>query len=389
MSRVGGRENLISPEEQERRARAHAKELGLKIGIVLPADLDESGGNWDRPGLQEALRRVREGKSGGIVVADIDRLSRDSEHGHRLIRELEQAGASFWAPNAPEDMTTPEGEFQIGLWFLLAQLERKRKRAGFERAKQQAIMKGIPVATRPPVGYRQREDRRLEPDPDVAPIIAELFERRARGDGPAALADFLQAHGVCTSQGARFWSRPAIMSVIANRVYLGELSYGKDRRYVNTEAHEPIVDLATWTAAQNSNGSRPRPPRSGGYALTGLLRCAACGYVMQGTRTSRDKRMYRCNRRQAGGPCPHPLWVFAEAVEHVAEKAFWEITEDLQATAHAEDRPDLTELQTNLEKAERRLTHAMSPEVQDAAGDAWAEMIEDRRVERDRAAEAR
>ena len=44
-------------------------------------------------------------------------------------------------------------------------------------------MAGIPVATRPPVGYRQREDRRLAPDPDVAPVIREVFERRAAGWG--------------------------------------------------------------------------------------------------------------------------------------------------------------------------------------------------------------
>jgi hypothetical protein len=50
VSRVGDREHLMSPEDQEARARAHAREKGLKIGKVLPPELDESGGKWERPG---------------------------------------------------------------------------------------------------------------------------------------------------------------------------------------------------------------------------------------------------------------------------------------------------------------------------------------------------
>jgi DNA invertase Pin-like site-specific DNA recombinase len=378
----------MSPEDQEQRAREHAREKGLKIGIVLPPDLDESGGKWERPGLQKALVRVREGKSGGIIVADLDRLTRDAEHGQRLLREIDESGGAVYAPNAPDDMKSPEGELQVGIWFLFAQYERKKKRAGFERAKKAAIEAGIPVATRPPVGYRQRADRRLEPDPDIAPIIRELFERRAAGEGPSALADFLERHGVHTSQGSAGWSKQAVASVIASRVYLGELSYGKDRRYVNPKAHDPIVDLATWTAAQHPNGHTPQAPRGEGeYLLSGIVRCASCGYAMQATHSSHRHRIYRCIRRHSGGTCPSPARVRAEVVEAVAERAFWDVTDDLRATAQAE-APDLSGLEEDLARAEGRLAQAKSPEVQDAAGDGWAEMIRTRRLERDAAAEA-
>src|SRR5262245_48828499 len=190
VSRVGGRENLISPEEQQRRARELAREKGLRLGYVL-TDLDESGGKLDRPGLQEALRRVESGESGGIIVAWLDRLSRDSEQAHGLVRRIAEAGGRIYAPDAPSDWTTPEGELQAGIVFAFAQYIRSRARAGFERAKEQAIARGIPVHSRPAVGYRARPDRRLEPDPDVAPVVREVFERRARGEGPATLGAFL------------------------------------------------------------------------------------------------------------------------------------------------------------------------------------------------------
>jgi DNA invertase Pin-like site-specific DNA recombinase len=107
VSRIGGRDHLISPEEQELRARAVATERGLEVGEVL-SDLDESGGKWERPGLQRALERVRRGESSGIIVAWLDRLSRDSEHAHRLVREIHEAGGRIYAPDAPVDWTSPE-----------------------------------------------------------------------------------------------------------------------------------------------------------------------------------------------------------------------------------------------------------------------------------------
>jgi site-specific DNA recombinase len=394
VSRVGGRENLISPDEQERRARKLARERGLKVGRVL-TDLDESGGKWERPGLQEALARVRAGESGGLIVAWLDRLSRDSEHAHRLLRELHEAGGVVYAPDAPADWTSPEGELQAGIVFAFAQYVRKSARARFENAKANAIASGIPVATRPAVGYRQRADRRLEPDPKTAPVVREVFERRAAGAGPTELAQLLRDRDVTTSQGSATWTKQAVAQLLRSRVYLGELSYGKPERpgepprYVNPSAHEPIVDLATWTAAQHPKGRRVQAPRGEGrYLLSGLLRCQACGYVMQPTVTSRGKRIYRCTKRHAGGECPSPARVQADVVEDAAERAFWAITGDVEAQGQEEAQgSDVADLESKLERAERRLSQAMAPEVQDAAGDAWPAMIRQRRQERDEAAE--
>ncbi len=387
VSRVGGRKNLMSPEDQEREARAYARSHGLKIGIVLPPDLDESGAKWERPGLQEALRRVRAGKSGGILIADLDRLTRDVGHGQRLVNELQAAGARFYAPNAPEDVTTPEGELQVGITFLFAQYERKKKQAGFERAKKAAIEAGIPVITRPAVGLRQREDRRLEPDPDVAPTVREVFERRAAGEGPTSIARFLESRGIETSQGSKFWTKQAVMNLIHNRVYLGELSYGKDRRYVNPTALKPIVDLDIWQAAQHPTGHGLKPTVSGDYLVTGILRCAACGYSVNGTRSSHGTRVYRCARKHSGGDCPRPGRVNADAVEAVVERAYFDVFGNLRAVIPGAEA-DTTKLEEQLERAERRLRQAMSPEVQDAAGERWAEMIKQRRQERDQSARA-
>jgi DNA invertase Pin-like site-specific DNA recombinase len=391
VSRVGGREHRITEGEQERRARELASQRGLTIGKVL-VDLDESGGKLDRPGLQEAVRRVEAGQSSGLIVAWLDRLSRDSEHAHGLIRRINEAGGALYAPDAPADATTPEGELQVGIIFAFAQYVRMRARAGFERAKENAIANGVPVHTRPAVGYRTREDRRLEPDPAVAPIVREMFERRAQGDGPAVLGRFLEARGVRTSQGSATWSKPAVYGLLKNRVYLGELRYGRDSRFVNSASHEPIVDVALWHAAQHPNGRQLSAARSEdtGYLLSGLLRCGGCRYCLQGTMTSRRKRIYRCTRTHAAGVCTAPARVDADRVEEAAIGAFWTLTADLEARGEKDIQGELLKLERALGRAERTLVQWTSADVQEAIGDLaeYAAGLRERRDARDQAAEA-
>lgn len=381
VSRVGGRENLISPDEQERRARALADERGLHVGKVL-VDLDESGGKWDRPGLQEALERVRARQSRGLIVAWLDRLSRDSEHAHRLVREITEAGGAVYAPDAPADWTSPEGELQAGLMFAFAQYVRKRAAAGFERSAARAIAEGVPVSSNAPIGYRKRADRRLEPDPATAPVVRRIFEMSAEGRRLGEIVDYAAEQGLRTSYGAVVTTQ-VVSYIVGSRVYLGEISYGRDRRHVNTEAHEPIVDLATWTAAQRPTRRKYRPRSV--YLLSGLVRCQACGYAMSPEANDRVGMVrYRCKRRHGGGICPNPAIVQMHVLDGIVERRFlsWE-HETLEAEA---DTTDLGGLRLTLARAEQRLAQALSPEVQDAAGESWGELVRDRRRERDEAA---
>lgn len=362
-------------------ARAYAKSRNLRIGTVLPPDIDKSGGTVEREGLRAALHRVREGRSAGIVVAWLDRFSRDAAQAYDLLREFEEAGGRVWAPDAPEDYGTPEGELQLGMFLLVAQYQRKRAKEGFARARERAIAAGIPVNNRDAVGYRRNAERRYELDPDVAPVIREVFERRAAGAGPTELAELLEARGVHTSQGSATWSKPAVQGLIKSRTYLGELRSGP---YVNPRAHEPIVDEPTWLAAQHPNPAGPRR-RTGGYLLSGILRCASCGYCMQGTHSSRRKRIYRCVRRHAGGLCPAPTRIEA-AVADAAVLA--EMRGKVYREKSRAGSVDLAPFVAAFEAAERRLQQALEPEAQDALGDRWMAVVRERRREHEEAGRA-
>jgi DNA invertase Pin-like site-specific DNA recombinase len=380
VSRVGGREHMISPEEQERDARAFAERRGLRVGQVL-TDLDRSGGTLKRPELQKALARVRERKSGGIVVAYLSRLTRETSQGLTLIDDVRAAGGEVYAPNL-SDHTTADGRMLNTIQLAIDAGMRERAKETIARARENAIANGIPVTNRDAVGYRRNAERRYEPDADVAPIIRDVFVRRAGGAGPTELAELLEANGVRTSQGSRTWSKPAVQNLIKSRTYLGELRSGP---YVNPAAHEPLIDEPTWRAAQHPNPSRRRV-RKGGYLLSGIVRCKACGYCMQGTFTSRGKRIYRCPRRHAGGICPAPARVDADLIER---RVLDEI--DGMSVPKVPTRGSsapLNTLETAFQSAERLLEQALTPEAQEALGDVWAATVKGRREARDDAARA-
>lgn len=385
VSRKGPRadERFHSPEEQEQLARGFAESRGLRVGVVLPPDIDKSGGTVDRAGLHRALERVRAGESQGIVVAWIDRFSRDAAQAYDLLRAFEEAGGRVYAPEAPEDVSTPEGELQLGMFLLVAQYQRKRARAGFERAKSRAVTAGIAVG-RVNLGYRQRDDRRLEVDPETAPVVRELYERRAGGAGYGELAEVL------SGATGRTWTRQAVAAILRNRLYAtGQLEYGGVVSDWNAGA---LVDEPTWHAAQSATPG-PRPARGGGWLLTGLLRCATCGHALAPWTGSKRRRQdprrgkmdwvevknpprrYRCPNRA----CEDRASVDATQAERLAVLQSFAAGDELETRASA---PDLSTLEKAVAVAERRLEQVLAPEARDALGELWAADVRDRREER-------
>jgi DNA invertase Pin-like site-specific DNA recombinase len=380
-------EGSSTHEQQEREARDFARSQGLTVGRVLIDRTKSTSATLDRPVLQEALRRVEAGESAGVIVAYLSRASRDTIQGLELLDRITRAGGTVYAPNLP-DYTTADGRMLTTIQLAIDAGYRDRKGEELEKRKRESIEAGIPVHTRAPVGLHKRRDKRLEHHPRTGPIVLEVFERRARGEGPAALAAFLESRGVKTSQGSRTWSKQAVYGLIENPTYKGVLRYGKDDRYTNPDGvvGGPLVDPATWQAAQHPNGHQPHAAKSdeSRWLVTGVLRCHACRYAMQGTTTSRGKPIYRCTRRD----CPDRARIDADTIEAAAVEAFWKLTADLEAVGVPDASGELEALQAQLDRAEQRLAQVEGPAAQDAFGDRYIAVVGERREARDRAREA-
>ncbi len=384
VSRIGSREHTITEEEQERDARRFADGHGLTVAEVF-RDIDRSGGTLDRPGLQAVLERVEAGITSGVVVAYLSRLSRDTTQGLDLLNRVQAAGGTVFAPNLP-DYTTADGKMLTTIQLAVDAGYRERKREELETAKAHAIEAGIPVSNRAPTGYRKdKKSRRLIIDPVSAPVVRQVFESRAAGAGPTELAKLLEAHGVATSQGSKTWTKQAVRALIQNRTYTGELSYGRNDeggpRYVKTAAHPAIVSPDLWRRAQQPAAPRPAPARSigGEFSLTGVLRCAVCGYSLAATTTSRGRRIYRCQGRHSGGT--HDGWsVQAEVLEPAIEELFWEQVGTLTAVGREPEAPTDAPLHEALAHAQAQFEQVKTPEAQEAFGADYLTVVKERRL---------
>lgn len=330
VSRVAGRngERFISPEQQRDKIEAFANVMSAVI-VAWHEDMDMSGGKLDRPGLNAALARIENGETGGLIVAKLDRFARTAEAG-AVVRRIVDRGAIFASADERLDPTTPMGKAMLGIVLVFAEMELDRIRESWRDAQRRAVERGVHIASMPPTGYRRGDGGRLQPDPDAAPHIAEVFRRKAAGASWRDLAAYLQEHDVRSPYGNPDWVPRAVAHVVANRAYLGEARSGE---FTNPDAHKPLVDEQTWQAAQNARGERPTNGL-GGALLSGVVRCAGCGHVLKpDTMHQRGvkRRLYRCRTERASGRCPAPASVLGSVIEPFVTDMFLDGFDRLRA----------------------------------------------------------
>jgi DNA invertase Pin-like site-specific DNA recombinase len=338
VSRVGGREgdSFISPDVQRDQIQTWARLRGVEIA-AWHTDLDVSGGTLSRPGLNLMLQRVRDGHTGGVAVARLDRLSRASvADALNIVSDIHDAGGQIAAVDLGIDPTTPFGEFAMTLMLALARMERRRIADQWRISRQRAVERGVHVSSARPTGYQRTPDGRLEPHETEAREVQELFRRAVAGDSWADLARFLDDTGVEGPYGPVQWTGGAVAHIIKNRVYLGEARSGE---FVNPDAHEALVDRRTWEAAQVARG--PAPPRGEPALLAGLLRCAGCRHLLKPDRVTLGDgtraRTYRCRGEHSSGTCTDRSAVMGHIVETYVEQLVLEHVRERSATGQQDD----------------------------------------------------
>ena len=249
VSRVGGRrgERFISPSVQRELIESWATTHGARVLEVFE-ELDESGGRADRRLLEKALRRVESGISQGIVVSKVNRFGRSLLSGLAAIERVKAAGGRFVSVQDGLDTSTDSGRLVLHILLSLAEWESDRISAEWEQARASAIKRGVYMSAGSPVGYRKTRSGRLRPAPDAAEAIAEVYRRRADGESFSSLARWFEEQNVRTAYGNPGWTSISTAKLVRSRVYLGEIRQGA---HLNEHAHWPLVDAATWQAAQH------------------------------------------------------------------------------------------------------------------------------------------
>ncbi len=149
---------------------------------------------------------------------------------------------------------------------------------------------------RRPYGYRvDKATSTLVPEAGEAAVVRLVFGLYTQDRlGAKTIARTLNDRGHRTTTGGP-WSAHQVLRVLANRVYLGELTL---RGITATGCHPAITEQAMFAGAQQILAARgedhaKRAANRSDYLLTGLLRCPSCGKAMIGTRAHGRSRVYR------------------------------------------------------------------------------------------------
>jgi site-specific DNA recombinase len=225
---------------------AAAKGLSL-VGIVQET---ASGGvrgdevfSWEhRPVLLSIMQRAKSGEFDALVVARLDRLSRDHATLTILERELQRFGVEVVSV-AEENGDGPMAKFIRGQLALVAELERAMILTRVAAGKIEGRKAGRHVAGKIAYGYRRgSEAGRLEVDEAQAEVVRRIFLLAREGRGPGPISRRLNAEGIA-GPADHPWSRQTITKMLRNPVYAGELHGVK-------KAQPAIVSRRLWNAVQ-------------------------------------------------------------------------------------------------------------------------------------------
>src|SRR3974390_2270142 len=307
------------------RSQAHAGWLQIRMRYD---DGGFSGGNTDRPALQELLADVQAGKIDVIVVYKVDRLTRSLADFAKLVELFDQHGVSFVSVTQQFNTTTSMGRLTLNVLLSFAQFEREiageRIRDKFAASRRKGMWMGGTI----PLGY-DVHDRKLIVNKGEAETVKFIFERYLVLGCVSRLRVDLDQKGIRSKQrfltsgrvlGAPSFERGALYHLLRNRIYRGEVVH-KSIAYPGE--HEPIVSEELWNAVQatlSANLTRRRQARvEGGALLQGLIFDDRSNR-MSPTYTMRRKNRYRYYISQAclrGGEVGSRPRISADDVERL------------------------------------------------------------------------
>jgi DNA invertase Pin-like site-specific DNA recombinase len=328
VSDVGGRngDSYISKPVQLKHIRRTAAQHDLPLypDLVL-VDEDVSGGHMQREALQRGLDLIRTGQAAGFVVKDIQRYSRDTATGLQVLTEIEAAGGQLYSDRGRHSLRTGDEAFMTTIELAMGTRERANLRTGLLDSVETAVVdRGVHLSA--PFGYRKDEEtKKLVPEPREARLVKRMFQLRADGwTWPKIAAELNEGdvmprpykrHGI---ERQSSWTFKTVRQIVLSEVYLGTAFNGEHR---HPGAHKALVDVKLWEKANRAKGTAPAKTEDG-YLLSGLVRCATCGYVMiNNAHRSSGKRYYRCRRGTPanGSVCDHQAVANADDLEALVE----------------------------------------------------------------------
>ncbi|MCY3558652.1 MAG: recombinase family protein [Chloroflexi bacterium] len=377
----------LSVAAQLRALRDYAERNGYVVAREY-VDEAESGRVADRPQFTRMLDEASEPDAPfqEILVWKFSRFTRKREHAVAFKSMLRRRGIRVTSITEHAD-DTPTGKLMEAIIESVDEFYSENLAQEVTRGMREAAARGFFLGSRAPYGYTRvkvqdggKERPTLEIDPATVPIVKEMFERSARGQGLKEICQDLHERGI--TKGGKRWQKNMLHYVLTNEAYTGTAVWGKTARDGQTpdpvrvaDAWPAIVSRELYDAVQA--GLRARAPKiqaparvGSKFLLSGLLRCGVCGKPYTGqSAKSGQFAYYVCNKllREGAGACDGRYLNAGRMEDQVVAKIMQRIlneetiTELVQLVAEevdalAQERAsDLAIIESDLDDVRRRL----------------------------------
>jgi site-specific DNA recombinase len=268
-----------SLDAQRDACEAYIKSQASQGWRALPQHYDDpaySGGNLDRPALQQLLKDIDAGRVDVIVVYKIDRLTRSLADFAKLVEAFDAKSISFVAVTQQFNTTTSMGRLTLNVLLSFAQFERELSSERVRDKVAASRRKGKWTGGTVPLGY-DAKDKKLVINKAEAETVRYIFKRYLEVQSFGKLVADLDAKGIVTKRrdtkvkkfngGIPFTYGP-LAYFLKNRVYVGET--GHKEKWFPGE-HAAIVDRKIFDQVQQLLASQPAARKARRTASEALL----------------------------------------------------------------------------------------------------------------------
>ncbi|MBP9854148.1 MAG: recombinase family protein [Candidatus Omnitrophica bacterium] len=268
------------------------KEKGWHF-VASYTDPGFSGKNLERPGIQQVISDIKQGKIDVLIVYKIERLVRSIKDFYMLWDLFEAHNVTFVSATQQFDSSNAMGKLMLNVLLSFAQFERENTSEKTRDKMKQRARLGKWHGGLYPFGYDySKETKKLSINKTESIAVKKSFSMLLEGRKPTEIANYLNSkgfrtktrkittkEGIIKTTGENRFNDDFIKKIILNPIYKGFVHFN-DEQFKGE--HEELVSTKVWEKANQL--MKPVTPRKTEYAkdththlLKGLLKCGQCG----------------------------------------------------------------------------------------------------------------
>jgi DNA invertase Pin-like site-specific DNA recombinase len=218
-ARTSTEEQQLGLAAQPDKFAAYAKLYDHRIVELIA--VNESAKSLKRSGLQRALQILRDGRAEGLLVLNVDRLCRDVEGGHQLLREYFSEDAKYrkhlFSVQDHVDTRTAIGRMVFTFKLAVAQYEREAISERTKAALSQKRVNGERTGS-VPFGYDLAADgKTLVHNKAEQKTLRLIYRLRDQGLSQRSICQELDRRGVPTKTGQGKWRVGSLQRILKRR----------------------------------------------------------------------------------------------------------------------------------------------------------------------------